>query len=93
MPNVVLEAMACARPVVASRAGGLADVIEHGRTGLAFDDEEGLAWALDEVRRGRVEVLGAEARRRVPTIAVERAALTDALYAAIARYAASSASR
>jgi glycosyltransferase involved in cell wall biosynthesis len=93
MPNVVLEAMACGRPVVASRAGGLADVIEHGRTGLAFDDDAGLAIALDEVRQGRAEALGDEARRRVPTVEVEREALTAALYEAIARYAASSALR
>lgn len=33
-PNVVLEALASARPVVASAIGGIPDVVEHGRTGL-----------------------------------------------------------
>jgi len=33
-PNVVLEAMACGRPVIASNIGGPPEMIEHGETGL-----------------------------------------------------------
>ncbi|WP_437971576.1 glycosyltransferase family 4 protein [Sorangium sp. So ce260] len=33
-PNVVLEALAAARPVVATRVGGIPDVVTPGRTGL-----------------------------------------------------------
>ena len=33
-PNVVLEALALARPVVAAAVGGIPDVVAHGRTGL-----------------------------------------------------------
>lgn len=33
-PNVALEAMAAARGVVGSSAGGMAEMIDHGRTGL-----------------------------------------------------------
>ncbi len=36
---VALEAMACRRPVVASRTGGLKEIIEHGKTGFLAEPE------------------------------------------------------
>ena len=38
--RVVIEAMACALPVVCHRHGGYADWIEHGHNGLLFDNND-----------------------------------------------------
>jgi len=35
-----LEAMSCSVPVIASRVGGLPDVIRHGETGYVFDPDD-----------------------------------------------------
>jgi len=37
LPNVVLEAMACALPVIASRVAGNDTLVKHRETGLLFD--------------------------------------------------------
>lgn len=68
-PNVCLEAMAAARGVVASSAGGMAEIIEHGRTGLlvpprspAATAEAIIALLRDPERRA---VMGVAARDHV----------------------------
>jgi len=47
-PNCVMEALACGLPVVATRVGGIPDIVEHEKTGLLVDkgDVDGLAATL-----------------------------------------------
>ena len=65
----VAEAMWKARPIVASRVGGIEDQVEHGHSGLLIDDPRDLASFGDAVAgllrdRPRAEELGRGARRR-----------------------------
>jgi rhamnosyl/mannosyltransferase len=67
--RVVVEAFCRGRGVVASRVGGIPDIVEDGKTGLLVPpgDPERLAYALVRVLtdRGFAERLGAEARSAV----------------------------
>jgi glycosyltransferase involved in cell wall biosynthesis len=69
MPRVVLEALSRARPVVASRIGGVPELIQHGRTGLLLPpgDAHELAEALAALlgNRERLRRMGDEGRRFV----------------------------
>lgn len=40
MPNVVLEALACGIPVVATRVGGVGEIVNDPRTGTLLDDRD-----------------------------------------------------
>jgi glycosyltransferase involved in cell wall biosynthesis len=50
-PNVLLEAMASGLPVVASKVGGVPEIVRHGQTGFLFepDNLEGFASALAQL--------------------------------------------
>jgi glycosyltransferase involved in cell wall biosynthesis len=69
MPNVVLEAMACGLPVIASRVPGNEELVLDGDTGFLFDFREpaALVSAFAQLR-------DASLRRRMGTSARDRAA-------------------
>jgi glycosyltransferase involved in cell wall biosynthesis len=66
--NVCLEAMACAKPVVATDAGGFAEIVIPGETGLLVppNDSDALARAIQTVLANptQARVWGENARRR-----------------------------
>lgn len=69
LPNAVVEAMACERPVVATRVGGIPEAVEDGESGVLVErgDVEALADAItllakDSTRRAS---MGAAGRRIV----------------------------
>jgi glycosyltransferase involved in cell wall biosynthesis len=67
LPYVLLEAMACARPVIAGRVFGIPEVVDDGVTGVLVDplriDE--IAHALDRLGDAALrEKMGAAARTR-----------------------------
>ena len=86
MPNVILEAMAANKPVVATRVGGIPEVVEDGVTGLLVPprDPEALAEAIIALLqdRERAKAMGRAGRERVEKyFTVERMVQkTEALY-------------
>jgi glycosyltransferase involved in cell wall biosynthesis len=61
MPNVVLEAMACGRAVIATRIAAIPSMIRDGETGLLVE-----AGAVDEIRTAIETLVGDEpARERI----------------------------
>jgi glycosyltransferase involved in cell wall biosynthesis len=71
MPNVVLEAMACARPVLGTSIDGTADLVAQDTSGwlVQSEDPRALAEALAHVERHREHLpsVGLEGRKIVET--------------------------
>jgi alpha-1,6-mannosyltransferase len=85
---VIVEAMACGRPVVAMRAGALPEIVDPGAGNLAEPHEDpniaagNLADAISGVYERDLDVLGAAARRHVLT----NYSWSRALHGLMARY-------
>jgi glycosyltransferase involved in cell wall biosynthesis len=79
VPNVVLEAMACAKPVVSTRVGGIAEVVQDEANGLLIDGRNtaaiaaGIAELLDDP--GLRARLGAHAAETAQSFDTKSAAL------------------
>lgn len=69
MPNALLEAMAAARPVVATAVGAVADVVEEGQNGFLCEprDVDEIGFRILDLRRDRAlrERMGTRARQTV----------------------------
>jgi glycosyltransferase involved in cell wall biosynthesis len=69
LPTVLLEAGACAKPVVAAACGGVAEIVADGQTGLLVPpgDAEAMSAALDRLLADReaATAMGIAARHRV----------------------------
>jgi glycogen(starch) synthase len=91
LPLVALEAALMARPVVATRVGGLPEVVVHQKTGLLVekDSREGLAAAISFLldHPAVAAQMGQAARSRAREVfSLERCvAAYDALYRTLAR--------
>jgi glycosyltransferase involved in cell wall biosynthesis len=68
--RVIVEAFLRGRPVVATRVGGIPDIVEHGRNGLLVEsgDPSSLAGAIERVlaEPGLAEQLGLGAQEAAP---------------------------
>ncbi len=83
----ILEAMSAGLPVVATRVGGIPEIVEEGGTGVLVpaSDPAALAGAMARMAgdRGLRETMGARARERASLFSAERTAeMTDRVYRA-----------
>jgi len=92
IPVVLMEAMSCGLPVVASRLSGIPELVEHEVEGLLVPpgDAVALADAIETLRNdpGLRARLGAAARRRIERefdLATNARAILDRIAAAAAR--------
>ncbi|MBD3377790.1 glycosyltransferase [candidate division KSB1 bacterium] len=67
LPLSILEAFACSTPVIASNHGAMAELVEHGKTGLLFEPGNAsdlaakMTWAWEH--KEEMRIMGENARR------------------------------
>lgn len=88
MGSVLLDALVFSRPVVATRAGGIPEIVRDGETGLlvAVGDAEGMGAAIATLVTDRSLAVrfGTQGRARAPEFSTESmAARTHAVYEAV----------
>ena len=66
-PNVILEAMACGTPIIASRVGGIPEMLDNGSCGVLIEPRsvDAIVTAVesfvkDEQKKGECAQLGKE---------------------------------
>lgn len=70
--RVVIEAMACGKPVVSFRCGGPVEIIEHGKTGLLVRPHDTASMADEVVRLMSDPAASVEMGRRARQVVRER---------------------
>ena len=68
IPTVILEAMACGKPIVASRVPGIVEIVRHGKNGFLVEPANSKAIAdaiLEMYDKGLLEKMGAKSRELV----------------------------
>lgn len=72
MPNAVLEAAAAGIPIVATRVGGVPEVVRDSHTGLLVEPGSSPCLARALVRMGQDETLRADCRKKAKELVVSR---------------------
>ena len=80
LPYTILEAMNWMRPVIATRVGGIPDLVEDGVTGCLVepDDDEAMAACLEQMVQnpGTISAMASAARSKLEREFSQRAAVT-----------------
>ena len=71
LPCTAVEALSCGTPVIGRPVGGIAEIFEHGRSGVLARDRtvEALGWAIDQ---GLTQLTGQDVRRAARRYAEQR---------------------